>query len=298
MKKIFYFIITLLSVYACDSNEPKLFDRTDANVYFPESRVGVTVGNILSIPVTLANLPSGGAVSVGIMVQDSTAKEGEDYILRSGRTCTFEKGHGTAYVVIEALAKETDTIARRILTITLDPVEGFRENSRNQIVVELRNYSRHPLKKILGDAVFKGIDLVRENAGVEFPVNIYPDSEDGMTLYLSGITGGIYGGTLPDLEISVDTLKREMLIMPKTFSNRKLGGVSGDVELVKGTLTGSSVGIEGGVPVRATYDKDGNIFFDDWFGAVWASGSNKEKALFLYYGYYNGQYRTGIMKKQ
>lgn len=298
MKRLIYFVSLLLLMSACDSNEPKMFDNGDKNVYFSENKMGVTVGNILSIPVTLANVSGGGPVTVGFTIADSTAREGEDYILRSPRTCTFEKGRGVAYIVIEALEKATDSIARRMFTVTLDPVEGFRPNGRNRLTVELRNYSTHPLKHLLGDAAFSGIDLAQGNTVAEFQVNIYPDAENELTLYLSGMTGGLYAGLLPDLELNVDTLMRQILILPKTFLNRRLGGVTGDVELVRGILKGNSVEYQGGEPIRCSYDKTGNIFFEDWFGAAWVSGSETGNILFLYYGNYQGSYRTGIMKKE
>lgn len=298
MKKLIYFVSLLLLLSACESNEAKMFNKGDANIYFSESKIGVTVGNLLSIPVTLANLSGGAPVTVGFTITDSTAVEGVDYILRSPRTCTFEKGHGVAYIVIEAIEKEADSIARRVLTVDLDPVEGFRKNDRTQITVELRNYSNHPLKHLLGDASFTGVDLVRGNGVFEFPVNIYPDDENEMTLYLSGFTGGAYGGILPDMELNVDTILHQVSILPKTFVNRKLGGVSGDVELVQGAVKGNNVEYKGGEPIRWTYDKEGNLFLEDWFGASWTSGSENEKLLYLYYGFYNGKYSTGILRKK
>lgn len=298
MKRTIYTLLALLLFAACDSNEPKLFERGDTNVYFPYEKMGVAVGNLLSVPVTLAGLPGGSAVAVNFSIKDSTAREGEDYLIHSGYVCNFEKGHGTEYIVIEALPKDNDTIARRMFEIILDPVEGFRANNRNNITVELRNYSRHPLRKLLGDADFRGLDLAQGNAVSEFTVNIYPDDEDPQTLYLSGMTGGVYGGILPAIEMNVDTLTRKIQILPKIFTDRKLGSVSGDIELVKGTLMGNSVGIEGGVPIHCSYDEDGNIYFDDWFGAVWTSGSDDGKALFLFYGYYSGEYRSGILRKE
>lgn len=298
MKKIFYIASLLLFLYACESNEPKMFDHSDTNVYFSDSKIGVTVGNILSIPVTLASLSGGGPVTVDITVRDSTAREGEDYILRSPRSCTFERGRGVAYIVIEALEKTTDSVARRTFDIVLNPVDGFRKNDRDRITVELRNYSNHPLNHLLGDAVFKGIDLAQNNISAEFPVNIYPDDEDEMTLYLSGMTGGAYGGLLPDMELSVDTVMRQIRILPKVYSNYKLGGVTGDVEIVRGALKGNSVEYKGGEPIVGSYDKAGNLFFDDWLGAVWMTGSETDKFLFFYYGHFQGSYRTGIMKKK
>ncbi|MFV0520950.1 MAG: hypothetical protein ACK5MI_00770 [Mangrovibacterium sp.] len=298
MKRLILILSSVLLLSACDQNEPKMFERGDANVYFDESSIGTAVGNILSIPVTVANLPGGPAITVDFTITDSTAVEGVDYKILSGNSCIFESGHGTEYIVIETYAREEDSLSRRLFDITLEPVEGFRQNNRNTSQVELRNYSNHPLKNLLGDAEMSGLDYMAGNEVSTFPVNIYPDDDDDLTLYLSGVTGGpTYLGMLPDLKMTVDTVLNEIYIVAETLSDVKVGSTTGSIEIVRGFLVDNLVYYETNSLVSCTYTDAGNIYFDDWLGAIWATGSEEDNFLFFYYGYYASAYRTAIIKE-
>ncbi len=293
MKRILYIISSVLLLVACNKNEIARFEKGDTNVYFNQESMGVSVGEILSIPVTVANLP-GEKVTVNFVVTDSTAIEGVDYEIISGKECVFENGHGTEYIVVRTYARDADSLSRRFFEIDLEPVEGFRYNSRGSMLVELRNYSNHPLFNLLGDAQMKGADYFSGEA--EFPVNIYPDDENDLTLYLSGVTGGAsFGGVLPDLKMSVDTIAKTIHIEAEVFTNYRLGSITGDIEIVRGEVVANSINF-GASPVKCTYKPNGTINFEDWFGAFWASGPAKDSFLFFYYGYFAGDYRSVITK--
>lgn len=297
MKKTINLALLLLAFWACDSNDTKTFERGDANAYFPQEKIGVAVGNTLSIPLNLANIPGTTPLEIKINIQDSTAVEGRDYVLLSGNNYHFDKGVGIEYIVIETLPKDTDSLTKRVFTITLEPNDALLHNERNTVTVEIRNYSRHPLRQLLGDATFTGVDLVQGNVEITYPVNIYPDDTDDRILWLSGITGGIYGGMLPDLQLVVDTLKSKITLPFQSFANRKLGSVSGNLETFKGIVQNNTVYIVPQSDVLLTYDKKGNIYFNDWFGTIWSSGSETDNPLFIYYGNYGGQYNTAILKE-
>ncbi len=271
-----------------------MFGRDDANVYFNQDNVGIAVGNMLSIPVTMANIPGGPAVAVGFTINDSTAVEGVDYEILSSNPFVFPQGHGTEYIVIKTLVREVDSQSRRFFSIKLDPVDGFRANNRDSIMVELRNYSNHPLAHLLGDAQMSGYDYMSGPA--EFPVNIYPDDKNDLQLYLSGVTGGAtFGGIIPDLKMTVDTTKHKIYITSEIFSDCTLGSVSGNIETVRGEVVSNGIAY-GSNPITCTYDDNGNIYFNDWFGALWASGDAQGQWLFFYYGYYSNAYRTAITR--
>lgn len=294
MKKLIYILMVVSLLIACEDNTSKMFLDSDANVYFPTAKVGVPLGEVLSIPINLSNIAQGRSVTVSIRLKDSTAVEGRDYELLSGREYTFEKGLGTEFIVIRALAKTgKDSLAKRLFTITLEPVEGLRPCIQNQMTVELRNYSNHPLFKLLGDAEFVGLDLVQGNVEIKNSISIYPDDDSETTIWLSGMTAGTFGGTLPDLRLEVDTLRKKVTLPYQSFVNRKQGNMVGDLGTFRGVLQGNQVMIEKGAAAVFSYDKDGNILMDDWFGTWW---EKEQEPLFIYYGFYAGVYNTAILK--
>lgn len=296
MKKIIYAIFALLTLWACDSNEIKMFGSGDTNAYFPETMIGVAVGNTVSIPLNVAGVQGSMPVDVKVHFADSTAVRGVDYLIHSGDNYHFAKGMGTEYIVVEALPKNDDVMAKRVFTITLETPEEFQEGVRNTMTVEIRNYSKHPLRQLLGDAVFKGVELVQGNVMVETPVNIYPDDNDELVLWLSGMSGASYAGILPDLQLVVDTNARTITIPYQSFPSRTLGGKTGNIETFRGEVLNNQVYITEKTDALLKYDKDGNIYFQDWFGVWWTSGSEEGQPLFIYYGNFGGGYNTVIVK--
>lgn len=296
MKKIIYLASLLFAFWACDNNDIKMFEKENANVYFPEKKIGVVVGQRISIPINLANLRGGESRNVKIQIKDSTAVEGVDFIIVSGYSYTFKEGVGIEYIVIEALKQEDDLLSRKIFTISLEPTDGLCQNVQNTMIVEVRNYSNHPLKKLLGDGSFVGADIVAQKE-FTFPVSLYPDPDNESVIWLAGMTGAGYGGVLPDIQLNVDTLRRKIILPYQSFQTLKIESITGDIESFKGVVSGGTVWINAKSDVMISYDKNGNLFFDDWFGMWWTSGSMLEQPLFIYYGNYGGGYNTAIMKK-
>ncbi|MDL2252410.1 hypothetical protein LJC12_06155 [Odoribacter sp. OttesenSCG-928-J03] len=306
MKKIIYSLGLLIALWGCDSNDIKELGRSDSNVYFPQSKTKIVAGEqAISIPLNVANVQGGKAVDVRIRIVDSTAQEGINFNVISGLDYHFSKGWGTEYIVIEAPETEEDEL-KRVFKIEIESATTELANTNNSMLVEVMNYSSHPLRKLLGSRRLIGRELMQESekgdGAVEFPVSIYPDENEGLTIYLSGMTGGTFGGTLPDIQLTVDTLRHRIVFPHQTFSNQKLGSVTGDVESFRAYITSNNqVMIEtdpkdGKMDCELIYDTDGNIFFKDWVGMWWTSGMYQEYPIYLFYGYFANQYFTVITK--
>lgn len=297
MKNTGLLAILLLFLWSCDSNDIKEIGKGDSNAYFPEPKMRVVVGNTISIPVSVGNVDNGKPLDIQIRLIDSTAVEGDNYVVHSGLTYHFKRGWGTEYIVIEAPEKGDD-IMKRSFTIEIISGQTERENVQTTMTVDVMNYYRHPLKNLLGERTFTGPDAVLGSVQTEIPVSIYPDDEDENLLYLSGLTGGYYGGYLPDLTMQVVPERRRITIPAQVFSDHKLRKATGNIRVCKGTINNGYVGWsttynEG---IELTYDSEGTILFTDWFITYWETGNFTEQPIFIYYGYYGNRHNTRIIK--
>lgn len=231
MKKIFKYIpilaAVLLAVSCSNLNEDILFKAEDANVGFVSTSFDLTEGPdaTIQVPITLAGVPGGAAVTVTIDVSaDGGAEEGKDYEITSGKSITFDEGYGEKMITIKCIDDEVFT-GNRSFTINIADNAGLKANTSNACVVKIID-NEHPLKPMLGEysvtvsSAFTGADET-------FVVTVTPDGEDVTKLWVANWGNPYYGIFCEPVFMLVDTDNMTVRIpTPQSVGNPGYGASS------------------------------------------------------------------------
>lgn len=290
MKRYIYktvlFVLALGAFAACDS-DPVMFDSSNSFVAFEKKSATVKedATSELQIPVVIAAVPGSQSVTVDFEVDleaDSaniTATEGEDFeITNESQSLTFSDGFGTQYISVSPIDNDVFTGTQRFtLKLTSNSADyPFGDVSETVVAIE---DDEHPLKLVLGDYVFSGVDAW----GDDFSTSITTSPVEGdLTQIAFPLNQLIPGWGAPEdamVYATVDLEAMEIYIEAGQsydsfgYGACKISGYAGDE---------GDPQLEDGELITGTVDEDGNITMEDWIGVMITEGDNEGLSFAIY----------------
>ncbi|MBR8537203.1 hypothetical protein KDU71_16655 [Carboxylicivirga sediminis] len=269
LKYTLLFLAGIVLFASCDKNDPIVFKAGDQSVAFLSSSLQVAEGgNELSIPVSLAGLPGGGAVSIKYDVSiegiSKPAIEGTDFEVISSKTIEFSEGYGEAEIRIRTMNNDIYE-GNKMFYLVFTDIANTKPSAENMCMVTVSD-DEHPLNIIIG--TYDGLGISYFNGETVYTVSTKPDPDDVSKIVF---TGFVPGGSNLDIYGVVDLDSKEIKIP-----------VGQDI--VKDDTNPAAIngwyGEEGdpAIPadgfITATFDDNGTITIHDWFGSKITEGVN------------------------
>ena len=288
MKKYIYksvmFVLSLGVLAACES-DPVMFDSSKSFVAFEKKTAEVKESpeeKITQIPVVLAAVPGSPSVTVDFEViseGEDALIEGQDFeVVNESNSLIFDEGLGTEYVKIKAIDNEVFTGDKYFSIELTGNSQGYPLGDVSSVSVKIVD-DEHPLKLVLGDYVFSGVDAW----GDEFSVNVTTSAVEGDITQIKFPLAHLIPGYAPPADLmvyaTVDLEAMEISIEAgQSYDSFGYGackisgykGPEGDPQL------------EDGDKIIGTIDENGNITMKDYIGVLITEGSNEGLSFAIY----------------
>jgi hypothetical protein len=274
--KSFLIALSLVAFIACES-DPVLFDSSKSFVAFQSKTASVKESpseEIVKIPVVLAAVPGSPSVTVDfeVVTEGATAFEGEDFeIVNESNSLTFSDGLGTEYIEVKVIDNDVFTGDKTFTIQLTGNSQNYQLGAISSVVVTLVD-DEHPLKLVLGDYVFSGLDAW----GGEFSVNVTTSAVDGDLTQIQFPLAHLipaYGPPADYMVYARVDLEEMKIFIKVGQSYESFGYGACKISGYKGAEGDPQ--LEDGDEVVGVIDENGNITMEDYFGVLITEGANE-----------------------
>lgn len=255
------YIVMMAFIFTSCKNDPIMFDQSKTFVAFPVSTAAVAENeNALDIPVMVAGIPGGPAVTVNFEVRtegiDHPAIEGTDFTILSAGSVDFPDGSGMANITIHPIDNDLFTGNKSFELVITSNSKNYPTGAESVTTITLKD-NEHPLSKWIGTYAVAAVSYGSPGEWDEgWLVTTEPDPDDVNKILISGVGAegsGPIKATLNLEEMSI-TLSPGQL----------LGDVYGygTIAVYKGSDAGDDVILD--EPLIGVIQDDGTINIDLW----------------------------------
>jgi hypothetical protein len=296
MRKIVKYIVLFLAVTtilsSCEKNDPILFKQGDAFVAFPESSgsvnerqtfadksKGIDTINILVMVTSLESTPvtvNFDFDTVGIP-QDQVALEDVAFkLLNEQKVLSFPNGWGYDTIKIATIDDEVFTGNRKVNIVLGSNSAGYKNAVESVYTLTILD-EEHPLNIVLGTYQVTGTDAWGGAVNRTIKTEAVEGNLDQVKFKLVDAIGY---SACPDMYVYVDVDKENKTFYIKAgqefASFNACDGPNYGPSKTSGFLgAAGDPQIEDGEYIKATFDDNGTIHMEDWFGVQITSGTNE-----------------------
>jgi hypothetical protein len=248
-------------IFTSCKNDPIMFDKSKTFVAFTSSAASVVeTENALDIPVMVAGVPGGPAVTVNFEVRTegiaNPAVEGTDFTIVSSGSVDFPEGSGMANITIHPIDNAVFTGNKSFELVLTSNSKNYPAGAESVMLVTLKD-NEHPLAKWIGTYSVAAVSYGKPGEWDEaWTMRTEADPDNVNNLLITYVNGSDFG----TIKATLNLEDMSITIAP----GQALGDIYGygTIAVYKGTDAGNDVILD--EPLVGVIEDDGTIKIDLW----------------------------------